>query len=511
MKLKTKIIYSVVFTTIFTLFGREAWVLYNYKITAEKELLDKIEKTDKMIVGAVSNPIYNLDYELLNETLELFFYDPDIKSIRFVENQGITDTILDKNYISDIDTITKELKVIYRDVELGTIIVVYTKNTISEQIKTSFKEGAITVTIVIFLLVAILASLLYQIVKPINDLIKISVDISKGDLNEDIKIKTNDEFGILTANFIKMRDSIKSQIEQIQSENLQRREAESRLLELNNSLEIKVKDRTIELETAFDDLKSAQKQLIESEKMSSLGMLVAGVAHEINTPIGIGVTAASHLKDEIDRFRKSFNENKITKSYLDNYLTTSEEIAEIILSNMNKGRALIQSFKNIAVDQSSEIKRQFKIREYIDEILLSTRSKFKRTKHKINIYCENELTIESYPGAISQIFTNLLMNSLIHGFDGIDEGIIDIIVTSKKSVAIIKYKDNGLGISKLDIDKIFNPFFTTKRGLGGSGLGLSIVYNLVTTTLEGEIICESEIGLGTTFTISVPGIIQSTS
>jgi signal transduction histidine kinase len=274
-------------------------------------------------------------------------------------------------------------------------------------------------------------------------------------------------------------------------------------------LEDKVRDRTQELKAAFDNLKFTQKQLIEAEKMASLGSLVAGVSHEINTPIGISVTAASHLIDEVESFKSKYDKGLITKSSFESFLETSDEVSKIILSNMIKGSELIKSFKNIAVDQSSESKRKFDIEEYVHEILLSTRSKFKRTKHTIEFECQKEMLIDSYPGAISQVFTNLLMNTLNHGFESVEEGKITINITHNDDSVIILYHDTGCGIPEENLGKIFTPFFTTKRGAGGSGLGLSIVYNIITKTLSGEIECFSKPGDGTTFKMTIPGFSES--
>ncbi|MGD9212596.1 MAG: PAS domain-containing sensor histidine kinase, partial [Desulfobacteraceae bacterium] len=271
-----------------------------------------------------------------------------------------------------------------------------------------------------------------------------------------------------------------------------------------NHLEDLVKERTSELKKSLDDLKQAQNQLVQSEKMAALGSLVAGVAHEINTPVGIGVTTASHLEQETRTFMEKYKSSQITRKEFETYAYVAEESSAMILSNLTRAADLIQSFKRVAVDQSNEIKTNFKIKEYIDEILKSLNSKFKKTKHRIVVNCQKDFEVNNYPGAFSQIMTNLLMNSLIHGFENIDEGIVTIQIERSDDTAQIEYRDNGIGISKENMEKLFEPFFTTKRGQGGSGLGMHVTYNLVTQTMKGTLTCFSSPGEGTRFVLSFP-------
>ncbi len=265
-----------------------------------------------------------------------------------------------------------------------------------------------------------------------------------------------------------------------------------------------VDERTCELNESLDRLNKTKDCLIQSEKMAALGGLVAGVAHEINTPVGIGVTAASHLNGETEKFLKEYKEGEVTRSAFDNFLKTVTEISNMILVNMNRAADLIQSFKQVAVDQSSDSLREFNIKKYLGEIFSSLNPKFKNKNIEINIDCDDQLTIYSYPGAISQIIANLALNSLVHGFEDITDGKITLsVVVSGENLKFI-YSDSGKGISDDSLSKIFDPFFTTKRGFGGSGLGLHIVYNLVVQTLSGSISCQSRIGEGTTFIIQIP-------
>ena len=259
-----------------------------------------------------------------------------------------------------------------------------------------------------------------------------------------------------------------------------------------------------DLSQTLDELKSTQGQLVEAEKMAALGGLVAGVAHEINTPVGVGVTAASTLQDKTTGFSKIYKSGQMKRSDLEKYLDLAEQSSAMILRNLERAADLIQSFKQVAVDQSSEGRRSFLVKAYLEEILLSLRPQLKKSQHTIEINGDDSLTLDSYPGAFSQIVTNLVMNSLLHAYEPDDKGRLIFNLKQSDDHFVFEYHDDGIGIPQENLDKIFEPFFTTKRTQGGSGLGLHIIYNLVTQRLGGAIHCESEVGKGTRFIIEVP-------
>ncbi|NOX35500.1 MAG: response regulator [Deltaproteobacteria bacterium] len=259
-----------------------------------------------------------------------------------------------------------------------------------------------------------------------------------------------------------------------------------------------------ELKVSLETLERARDQLVQSEKMAALGELVAGVAHEINTPVGVGVTAASFLDAKTSEFKKIYSSGDIKRSDLENYLKTVQEVSNSILINMERAAELISSFKQVAVDQSSESRRRFNLKEYINEILLSLRPRYKKTGHEIKVKCDEQIELNSFPGAFSQVLNNLIMNSLIHGFENVDKGIIQIDITRKGDSILFIYKDDGKGMNKEQKEKAFDPFYTTMRGKGGTGLGMSIVFNLITQTLKGSIECDSSPGNGVCFTMKFP-------
>lgn len=257
-------------------------------------------------------------------------------------------------------------------------------------------------------------------------------------------------------------------------------------------------------ERALAELKVAQEKLVQAEKMVSLGQLVAGVAHEINTPVGVALTAASFLEQETQKLQELVTGSTLRKSDLAHYGAIAVESTRSIQANLLRAGHLIQSFKQVAVDQTSQERRRFKLAGYIDETLLSLAPKLKKVPHQVIVDCPADLELDSYPGALSHVLTNLVVNALIHAFDDATPGILRIKARCHADQVIMAFTDDGKGIPPEHLGKIFDPFFTTRRGSGGSGLGLNVVYNSVTANLQGSISCDSRLGSGTTFTISFP-------
>ena len=258
---------------------------------------------------------------------------------------------------------------------------------------------------------------------------------------------------------------------------------------------------------AYRQLVQTQQTLVEAEKLASLGGLVAGVAHEINTPVGVTLTAASHLASITNSLNNNLEAGAIKKSDFQNYLQAAKESCELILSNSERAANLIHSFKQVAVDQTSEARRDFQLEEYLREIITSLQPKFKRTQLQIEIDCEPDLLMDSFPGALSQVVTNLLLNASIHAFDEGQPGVISIKTKRVDDSHLqLLIQDNGKGIPEENMGKIFQPFFTTRRGSGGSGLGLHIVFNIIRQRLGGSIEVSSVLGEGSTFTLTLPCI-----
>lgn len=296
-----------------------------------------------------------------------------------------------------------------------------------------------------------------------------------------------------------------------------RKKAEQQLIEFNQQLEQRVSERTHRLEESnqalqktLQHLKSAQDQLIESEKMASLGSLVAGVAHEINTPVGIGVTAASAMQQETADIFWKMQRGELTREQLERYLDIAQESNGLVLNNLERAAELFRTFKLVAVDQSTEDIRSFVLREYIQDVLVSLKPAIQKAQVRIELQCPDGLMMHSYPGALSQVLTNLIINAIHHAFSSVqpsdrEEDIISILVSPDEQDRIhMTFSDNGRGVEEDMLGRIFEPFVTSARGDGGSGLGAHITYNLVTRKLKGHIHAHSTPGEGLTITMQWP-------
>lgn len=290
-------------------------------------------------------------------------------------------------------------------------------------------------------------------------------------------------------------------------DNLKLLQAEKEIKQLNQDLGSRVWEfeaANAELQQAIARLQETQAHLIQQEKLASLGGLVAGIAHEINTPIGTGVTAVSYIEQETKAVIKLFRENSLKKSDLEKYLSAAQDATKIVMLNLRRASELISSFKKVAVDRSSDERQHFNLSNYIGAIILSLRPQLKKANHNIIVNCDEYLSLDSYPGDFSHIITNLIMNSLTHAYPAGEQGTITLSICWKTDMLTLIYSDDGKGIQDKHLAKIFEPFFTTKRGQGGTGLGLHIIYNIVTQNLKGTINCSSLFGSGTSFTIRIP-------
>ena len=335
-------------------------------------------------------------------------------------------------------------------------------------------------------------------------LIKASSAISEGNYSQVAPEQGEDEIAQLAHHFNLMSESIRHRISALE-------EGRKEIAQLNESLEFRVAERTKELSEVnnmlaktIDDLKQTQQSLIQSEKLASLGSLVAGVAHELNTPLGNALTMATTLDDRTREFIAE-SDSGLKRSTLDNYIKLVQTSSPLIARNLMRASELITSFKHVAVDQTSSQRRSFDLKDCVDEIMLTLQPQFKRTTHSIDINIPAGIKLDSYPGPLGQVITNLTLNALIHGFEGIPKGIVRIGALNVDMERInITISDNGRGIPQKNLPRIFDPFFTTKLGAGGSGLGLNIVYSIVTGILGGSIEVSSNVDQGTTFTIVIP-------
>jgi len=287
--------------------------------------------------------------------------------------------------------------------------------------------------------------------------------------------------------------------------------AKQSLKKLNDELEARVLHRTEELSQANQDisdtlaeLRNTQQQLVEADRMAFLGGLVAGVAHEINTPVGTILTAITKLEEQQQHFSELCQQQRVSKKELLLFLKQIGSACKITIENINSAAELVANFKQVAVDQSSEECRTFLLAENLNSIVLSLQPKIKVTNLKVNIECDPALLILSYPGAFAQVITCLILNSIVHGFKPLQPGNILIKVEYSEHALDLYYSDDGVGLSSQGQEKLFEPFYTTIRGRGGSGLGGHIIYNLITQTLKGDVKVDKHFGEGFKLDIKLP-------
>lgn len=366
------------------------------------------------------------------------------------------------------------------------------KTDLYNNIKSTFRN----ISFFLFFIVGFSLFKLFNVLKitsqTLSNLINFSKQISKGDLNvTQLPVYTFDEVGLLASAFNTMKSKLK----------MAKLEIEKKQKDLE-SLNQELSDTNMNLILANQDIKNTQKKLFQSEKMASLGAMVAGVAHEINTPMGVCITSNSFLISKIDSLKNLVDQNSIKRSNLITFVNDSSQCCTLVNQNLERISVLINSFKQVAADQTNSELRNFNIKNYISQILLSLKSK--TSNLEITIECPDDLEIYSYPSAIFQIFNNLFNNTIVHAYPDNTAGTVELNVSKVNSICRIIYIDHGKGMNEEEIAKIFDPFFTTRRNLGLTGLGMNIVYNTINAILKGQISLSSKVNEGTKFIIEFP-------
>ncbi|MDF1876419.1 HAMP domain-containing histidine kinase [Sulfurimonas sp. SAG-AH-194-L11] len=360
------------------------------------------------------------------------------------------------------------------------------------------KEDFITIlgSMLFFLIIILWVTLVIirHYTKPIVTLTEaiseFSFENTKSVLNKDLRHR-HDEVGLLANKFQRMTESLYV--------------AYKNLKESEQDLQHKVELRTQNLQEQNELLVRMQDQLIESEKMSALGSLVAGVAHEVNTPLGVAITSASVFKHHIKNLETMIERDTLTEGSLAEFFRIMKQTDAILEKNLERAAHLIRSFKKISIDQSVEELQSFELNEYLQEVLFTFQTELKKRfiTIKLNL-SEEDIKMYSYPGAISQVIINMLQNTLLHAFDIDEKGTITISLTQKGERVELRFCDDGKGVDETIESKIFEPFITTKRNNGGTGLGLNITYNLVTQQLGGVMKLDTQNLIGACFIVEIP-------
>ncbi|WP_024302037.1 sensor histidine kinase [Pseudogulbenkiania sp. MAI-1] len=433
-------------------------------------------------------PIWNLDLALLQQNLmaELI---PPVTRIAVYEDSGkllaAQGELPEESSASEPIDIPLSLQQFNQRHALGHARVWLSRERIEAQLRTQIWNRVAEILALDAVLVVVLSlGLRLLVLRPLGTLknaLGLAAEHQGGEESLTLLTERQDEFGEVVRSFNRIAQRLAQDVEK-------GRQAEA------------------EIRLAYDNLKQAQATLMQSEKLAALGGLVAGIAHEINTPVGITLTCASLLNDKTRQLARQMDAGQIKKSDVQGYVQTASESVELIQVNAERAAHLVQSFKQVAVDQMSEARREFDLAGYLQEVIASLRPKFKHSPVTVTIDCPEKIRLDSYPGALAQIITNLLVNSLTHAFDEGQPGQVTIRARQADGTITLEFADDGKGIPPENLNRVFTPFFTTRRSAGGSGLGLHIVYNIVTGRLGGQLQVDSKPNEGTRFTLHFPAV-----
>ncbi len=490
--------------TLFIILSSSSFYLFQEKREYEfNHYQENKASLKKQLKISLINGFWQLDKKYISSVIESNMQNEYILAIKAKDQSNLYVGIL-KTKESALVTLDEqttpthsdklEIRFSHEKLEIGFVEIFFSR----QPFLTRIDEFLLRLLFIEFIAIFSIGSMLYfamnrYIFAPIQTL-----EFALEKANE-LDIESNDnkqDYGLPKLDFFewsKLVNGVNTIINKISQELHNRQFAEiDALLEKNNA------------EIAYNELIKTKNSLVQTEKMAALGRLVAGIAHEVNTPLGITLTVASQLKGESIKLASMVEEGSLKKSQLVEFMDLACESSRLIFSNSKRASELIQSFKQIAVDQSSQIKRTFFLCEYLKEVLHSLNPKIKATSIDIKFHCSEIINMNSYPGALSQVITNLVLNAIIHAYDEKQKGTVSISAFMLDQNVEIKVTDNGYGIKQELLGKIFDPFFTTKQGQGGTGLGLNIAFNIVTQTLKGTISVTSEVNKGSCFTINIP-------
>ncbi len=467
-----------------------ALIYLSLQRTLESETRVRAEKLADLLQAGMTMPLWEMAPETGRPLVTAIAADPSVTLITVYDiNNGV---LLDyqrqtQSKVAPI-VITRPIA---RDSEyLGQVVIRYsTSAAIDEAWRASVRLLTIIALQLLVSFILIGAWLSRRVLNPLETLRLSANRIAAGDLQSVVPVLRSDEFGQLSARLDAMRNSLAQSV--------------ARLEERVEERTFALKAVNTRLQTTLDDLQRMQNLLVQSEKLASLGSLVAGVAHELNTPIGTGVTVVSTISDKCLELRRQIDQG-IRRSQLDAMIDDIETASTLAQKSLQRAARLIHDFKQVAVDQTSSRRREFEMHDMLREMMAAVRLRHKHTPVDIKVIAPPGIVMDSYPGTLEQVLTNLIDNAIIHGAEGRSDCVVTIAAARQGRYATLTVTDNGNGIPAENLDRIFDPFFTTQLGKGGSGLGLSIVYGLVTGLLGGHIAVESIAGQGTTFALELP-------
>lgn len=447
------------------------------------EIRHKGNAVAERLASALALPLWDFNEEQIRATILLELTDPDVIAVTtspphggtsgFCKNAaGVPESITlpdERTTLSAGDSVASKV-VTYRETALGTITVYMSYSSAAKRVSLAF-----LIDFLILLLAAgaiagvVFLTLKKNVIDPVIFLQESVINLSRKDFSTRIAVSSDDEIGSLASSFNQMAATIE---------------------DYNHNLQSLVRNKT--------------DQLIKAERLAAAGALVAGMAHEINTPLGTALTAISHDKQLIEEIESAFAGGTMTKESFRRFIGGLRDGVDLTNSNLHRAAVLIDMFKRVAIDDSTEDRELFSVKNIICETIYSIEPHFSGKAISVTVLCSDDLTMTGHPRLFSQIVANLMMNTVMHAFAGRDSGMVRITVEKDPERLSLTFADDGSGIEQGILDRIFDPFFTTRRNQGGTGLGLTIVHNIVHHNFGGEIFCRSTPGAGTVITIHVP-------
>ena len=474
--------------------------LDTYQRELDARITSLLRQYGNMLAQSMSTPIWHVDQPAAESLVNSLMSNPDVIRVR-VEDASLGPFIFVEKPVPPGGKLIQEVRPVLRDgATIGHVTIEMTTTHLQNQFMGKLVTAAVALLMQVLISFGFLFLLFeHRLMRPLRQLLNDAKRLSSGELTAPVAVMRRDEIGVLAEGLDTMRENLNEQI--------------SHVRDLNATLEQRVSERTQSLNTANQELvgamaalKTAHDEIQRSERLAALGALVAGVAHELNTPIGNCVTVASTLQDITTQFAQT-STTGITRTALATFVDSTQHASELLTRNLNVAVELIRSFKQVAVDRTRAQLREFQLDAMVAETLLVLSPSFKRSHHTIEVEVPTGISMTTYPGQLGQILTNLINNAVLHGFADDRPGLIHISarLLSDEAVELV-VRDDGVGIPEVNLRRIFDPFFTTRLGQGGSGLGLSIVYNLMKDVLGGTVQVESTLGSGTQFILVMPRV-----
>ena len=450
---------------------------------------------------ALREPLWQFEAEQANSIMEAAFVNPEVVSILIWDDKGKpfatrTRDAEDPKLVDASTHVVERNKTLVGKLTIQMSTAGYLRKV--QEVRLQYiKHGA---QISIGALMVILLLLHWRLVRPLEELVRASGRIEKGQLDVPIRHVFRDEVGALADSLEATRQALLHLVAQLESRNLE-------LTDANEHLEQRVAERTESLEKALVTLERAQEEIIQTEKLASLGRVVAGVAHELNTPIGNALTVASTIQSELVDLKVELASGSMRRSKLSQFIARADEGLALSMSNLQRAAHLISDFKQVAVDQTSDQRREFDLADVTTEILNMLQPMLRKSGCEVQKSLCTGVVCDSFPGRYGQVLTNLVMNATIHAFDAGTAGCISVTIGAVDADTVeLVVADNGVGMQEEVRARIFDPFFTTKMGRGGTGLGMNIVHGIVTRILGGQITVHSVPGEGSRIRVLFPRI-----